>query len=322
MARIKYYYDTETCKYERVKASAWEILLNFLGLFIVTLLIATGLVFLYIKVFPNKQVRKLKQQNKVLIAHKDSISKKISETEDYIEYLTYKDRNLYRAITGTELQDVERKLNQRQDYIDELKNGTEISTLIDRKSRLIDSIIEINNTQKATYEELIVQLRNRSKTLRGIPAIQPIENPKLKRLASGFGNRTHPLYKVKIKHLGVDFSAPEGTPVYATADGKVIVTDLEHKDAGLYVEIDHNNHFRTTYSHMQKFIVEEGQYVKRGELIGYVGTSGKALSSHLGYEIYFKGKRINPVHYFFIDTNSDNWHKLYELAKLNNQTLS
>lgn len=322
MARIKYYYDTETCKYERVKASVWEVLLNFIGLFVVTLLIAAGLVFLYIKVVPNKKVIALKKENKILMAHKDNVAIKLDETKKYIEYLQDKDKNIYLAVTGTELREDSNSLSLPGEYLERLKKGVKIPELIREKSRLIDSLILSSEKEKEQYITLIRSLSKDAKKLQHIPAIQPIENIKLKRLASGFGYRTHPLYKLKVKHKGIDFSAPEGTPVYATANGMIEIAEENHKDAGVFIKIDHGYEYKTTYSHMQRFIVKQGETVKRGQIIGYVGSSGKALSSHLGYEILYKGNKVDPVHYFFIDTNSEDWHKLLELARLDNQTLS
>jgi len=165
--------------------------------------------------------------------------------------------------------------------------------------------------------------QNKDNMWAAIPAIQPILNQELTRLASGFGMRIHPIYKVKKMHEGVDFSAPRGTPIYATGDGKVItVRNMGLKGYGKYVEIDHGYGYVTKYAHMDEFNVRVGQEIKRGECIGYVGNSGSSTAPHVHYEVIKDDKNINPALYFFQDISPEEYEKLLELASIENQSLS
>jgi murein DD-endopeptidase MepM/ murein hydrolase activator NlpD len=161
----------------------------------------------------------------------------------------------------------------------------------------------------------------KSKMLASIPAIQPIHNQELTRLASGYGMRIHPILKVRKLHTGLDYSAPRGTPIYATGDGTVITVRTNFGGYGKEVEIDHGYGFVTKYAHMDSFNVKKGQKVKRGECIGYVGTTGSSTAPHCHYEIIKDGVKINPVHYIFKDINPEEYEKLLELASIENQSL-
>jgi murein DD-endopeptidase MepM/ murein hydrolase activator NlpD len=154
-----------------------------------------------------------------------------------------------------------------------------------------------------------------------IPAIQPVANKQLIALASGFGMRIHPVYKVKKMHTGIDFAASIGTPIYATADGVVDQLEISFSGYGKMIEIDHGFGYRTRYAHMHGFAVKKGQKVKRGDLIGYVGNTGLSTAPHLHYEVFVNGAHVNPVHYFFNDLNPAEYEKIIELASIENQSL-
>jgi murein DD-endopeptidase MepM/ murein hydrolase activator NlpD len=154
-----------------------------------------------------------------------------------------------------------------------------------------------------------------------IPAIQPVSNKELIRLSSGFGMRFHPIYKVKKMHPGIDFSAPIGTPIYATADGVVDRLNVSFSGYGKTIEVDHGFGYRSRYAHMHGFAVSKGQKVKRGELIGYVGNTGLSTAPHLHYEVFINNRHVNPVHYFFSDLNPAEYERIVELASIENQSL-
>ena len=156
--------------------------------------------------------------------------------------------------------------------------------------------------------------------LAAIPAIQPVSNKNLSRMASGFGPRIDPIYKTKKFHAGMDFSAKTGTPIYATGNGKVIRVRKSRKGYGNHVKIDHGYGYITLYAHMQKYIVKKGQKVKRGEVIGYVGNTGKSVAPHLHYEVHKNGKKVNPVNFFYNDLTSEEYEKMIILSSQNNQS--
>lgn len=324
MARIKYYYDTETCKYERVKRSITDVLVNLFGLFIVTLLIAVGLVLAYIEIIPNKKAARLKKENLLLQEGLDIIEPRLAETKEHTTYLVERDKKIYKAITGTELEEKPAANYNDRKYLAMMKRGAKERRIIQMKRDQLDSLRERYAKELEIVEALYKKARDTSIfQLQFIPAMQPIKNPDLKKFASGFGMRTNPIYKVITKHKGVDFAAQEGTPVFATADGIVTKATSSNGTYGQYVRIKHGSTgYETTYAHMQSFQVTEGQTIKRGDIIGFVGSTGKAVSPHLGYEIYYNDERVNPLHFLFLDTDSKRFEKLKEMAAEENQTLS
>ena len=185
----------------------------------------------------------------------------------------------------------------------------------------VDLLRKKISTESISQDKLLVLAQGRQKMFAAIPAIQPISNQSLTALASGYGMRMHPFYHLIKMHEGVDFSAPEGTPIYATADGEVVAADTAFIGYGTMVIIDHGAGYQTRYAHLQEFIVKAGDQVKRGEPIAYVGNTGQSSAPHLHYEILLRGVPINPIHYFFRDLTPASYAKILELASIQNQSM-
>ena len=177
--------------------------------------------------------------------------------------------------------------------------------------------------QTRSYDEIIQLAMTKSDMLSSIPAIQPIQNRELTRLASGFGMRIHPIYKGRRMHWGIDFSAPRGTPIYATGDGVITYAKVSYLKTGYgnQVEIDHGYGYKTLYGHMVRVKARVGQRVKRGEVIGYVGNSGKSTGPHLHYEVHKSGIPIDPINFFYNDLTPAQFDRLLKMAAANNQSL-
>ena len=156
--------------------------------------------------------------------------------------------------------------------------------------------------------------------LASIPAIQPVTNKELKRLSSVMGEELILYYKKPKFHYGVDFSAPKGTPIYATGNGTIKKAKKSRRGFGNHLVIDHGYGYESLYAHMQKYIVRKGQKVKRGDLIGYVGNSGKSTAPHLHYEVHKDGRKVNPAYYFHNDLTPEEFDRMLELAAQENQS--
>jgi murein DD-endopeptidase MepM/ murein hydrolase activator NlpD len=324
MARIKYYYDTETCKYERVKTKKTDIILNMLGILALTGVMAGGLIILYYNFFDSPKEVALNNRIKELHYYYDLKIKEIEQTNKAVEAIEYRDDNIYRIVLGAEPIDK----NIRNAGI----GGTDRYADI-RDKRLIDEEMiialseKVDKLKRKVYIELKSQDELKSlaekkvKLFAAIPAIQPISNKQLVAIASGFGVRIHPIYKVKKMHTGIDFAAPIGTPIYATADGKIEEVSVKFSGYGKMIVIDHGFGYKTRYAHMHDFAVRTGQNIKRGELIGYVGDTGISTAPHLHYEVMMNGVLINPVHYFFNDLTPAEYEKVVELSSIENQSL-
>ncbi len=323
MARIKYYYDTETCRYERVKTPITDVVMNTLGFVFICIIFGFGFAYVRYKFFPSDRERELMKENKDLLYSYQLIEKEIGDMRQMLGYLQHRDDKIYRVIFETDPIPPEIRAagaggsRKFQQLIDKKLSKEELVLSTVKKIDLLKRQMYI---QTKSYDELIELAKNKTELLKSIPAIQPVANKELMRLASGFGMRMHPIYKVRRMHHGVDFSAPRGTPIYTTADGRV--TKVEYsKGYGRQVEIDHGFGYITKYAHMSKWDIYKGQRVKRGQKIGEVGSTGLSSAPHLHYEVIHNKKKVNPINYFFNDLAPEQYAKLLQLATVENQSL-
>lgn len=324
MARIKYYYDTETCKYERVKVKTQDVILNFMGLVSLIIAVAAGLLILYNSYFESPKEVILKNEVKELEFYYENLSEEVSKLNKILSALEGRDDNVYRLVLGAEPIDPairDAGIGGVDRYAEIREKNTDHTELILELTESVDKLRRKMYIQSKSYDDIVELAENKAKMFAAIPAIQPISNKELIRLASGYGYRIHPIYKVKKRHTGIDFSAPTGTSIYATADGTISKVKVRFSGYGKLVEIDHGFGYKTRYAHMHEFAVKEGQKVRRGQVIGYVGSTGLSTAPHLHYEVIKGNKKINPVHYFFNDLNPDDYEKVIELASIENQSL-
>lgn len=321
MARIKYYYDTETCNYESIKTSKWDVFFDLLGFLAVALVIAIGIFWGYTTYFDSPQEARLKQENALLQLHYDQIQQEIDKSNQVLAHLQDQDDSLYRMILEAEpIPHVVRKagIGGTSRYQDLLDKNQLIATTLQK----VDQLKRQLYIQSKSYDELQHLAQKKEKMLAALPAIQPLSNKHLKRLSSPFGMRIHPIHKIPIMHEGVDFAAPRGTPIYATGSGVVKLAKRSLRGYGNQVEIDHGYGFITKYCHMQDFKVKTGQKVMRGQCIGYVGSTGTSTSPHLHYEVIKNRKKINPIHYFTNDLDAKQYDMILELASRKIHTTS
>ncbi|WP_420579748.1 M23 family metallopeptidase [Reichenbachiella sp.] len=324
MARIKYYYDTESCKYERVKVSTWDIVLNSLGFLSFSLILAVGIFYTYNQYFQSPVEARLEKENEELKYYYELLQNEMVEASNMLSSLQERDDDVYRVIFEAEpipssIRDA--GVGGTNRYRDITNKNLERGDLVIDLHQTLDKLKKQMYIQTKSYDELLDMAANKEKFFAAMPAIQPVSNTELKRLSSGFGIRIDPILKTKKMHTGVDFSAPKGTPIYATGDGVVKKVRSSLGGYGRQVEIDHGYGYVTKYAHMEMYNVKKGQKVKRGECIGYVGNSGKSTAPHLHYEVHKDNKKINPVHYFYQDLNSSEYEEILRLASIENQAL-
>ena len=324
MARIKYYYDTETCKYERVRTRKSDIVLNALGFLSLTVMMAVGLLILYDNYFDSPKELILKNEVRELEFYYDKLNKDIEQISHILDNIEQRDDNIYRVVLGAE--PIEKSVRDAgiggaDRYADIRKKNISHSDLVIALHEKVDRVRRKLYIESKSQDEVVHLAEKKEKLYASIPAIQPVANKQLIALASGFGLRIHPVYKVKKMHNGIDFAASIGTPIYATADGAVSKVEVRFSGYGKLVEIDHGFGYRTRYAHMHDFAVKKGQQVKRGDLIGYVGNTGLSTAPHLHYEVLINDQRVDPVHYFFNDLTAAEYEKILELASAENQSL-
>ncbi|MBP5742023.1 MAG: M23 family metallopeptidase, partial [Paludibacteraceae bacterium] len=198
------------------------------------------------------------------------------------------------------------------EYLDDLTNAD----LVKATTKRVDEVRRMTYAQSRSYDEIVELSKNNKKRLEHIPAIQPVFNKDLKYMASGYGRRIDPVYHTPKFHAGMDFAAPTGTKIFATGDGKVTLAEWK-QGYGKCVIISHGYGYETLYGHMHDFNVREGQEVRRGDVIGYVGSTGKSTGSHLHYEVHVNGSPVNPQNYYYADLSPEEYDRMLQLTANN-----
>jgi len=324
MARITYYYDTETCKYERIKTTTGDVILNVLGIISLTLAMAVGLLLLGGNYFESPRELLLKNEVKEMEFYYQNLETGLQKLEKQLSSMEYRDDNIYRAVLGAE--PIDKNIRQGgiggSDRFEDIRSkNISHEDVIIKMEEMLGKLKRKVYIESKSQDDVVALAENKEKLFGAIPAIQPVANKELIALASGYGMRIHPVYKVLKMHTGVDFAATIGTPIYATADGVIDKLEVSFSGYGKVLEIDHGFGYRTRFAHMHDFSVRHGQKVKRGDLIGYVGNTGLSTAPHLHYEVFVNGVVVNPIHYFFNDLNADEYAKIIEIASVENQSL-
>jgi murein DD-endopeptidase MepM/ murein hydrolase activator NlpD len=296
-------------------------LLRILAYFIGSLIFALIYWIIFASFFDSPKEKALKREVEQMTIQYDLIHREMSNVENVLEDLQKTDDNLYRTIFEAEPIPSE----QREGGIGgvnryEALEGYNNSNLVIETATRLDKIRKKVYVQSKSYDELIKMAENKGDMLKSVPAIIPISNKDLTRTASGFGWRIHPYYKISKFHYGMDFTAPAGTDVYATGNGVVVDVSSSQRGLGKHITIDHGFGYTSTYAHLSNFNVRVGQRVQRGDIIGYVGSTGMSVANHLHYEIKLNGINVDPVNYYFEDLSSAEYEKMIEIASKTGQS--
>ena len=321
MAKTKYKYNPHTLTYEKIKLSTWEKIRRGATYVIVFILVSIGIVVISYNIFSSPKELMLERENEYLKENYKRLNKELAQVEKVLTDIEKRDDNIYRVIFEAEpIPSSIRKAgvggvnryNNLEGYADE--------NMVINTSKRLDQIAKQLYVQSKSYDEVIELATNKEEMLASIPAIQPIPNKNLKRMASGYGYRIHPVYKTRKLHTGMDFTSPTGTEIYATGNGKVVSVKKTRRGYGMHIVIDHGFGYSTLYGHMSKFNVRKGQKVKRGDVIGYVGNTGTSTAPHLHYEVHKDGKKINPINFYFNDLSPAEYDKMIEISSSANQS--
>ncbi|MEC7864031.1 MAG: peptidoglycan DD-metalloendopeptidase family protein [Bacteroidota bacterium] len=321
MAKVKYYYDTKTLSYKRIELSRVNKIKNLFYFLIGSAFIGLVMVIIFFQFFDSPKEKILNREIKQLSDQYEIVQDKLQQVELVLDDIQQRDDNIYRVIFEADpIPKSIRKagyggINRYQDL-----TGYNNAELVIDITKKIDQITKQLYIQSKSFDDIIDLAKNKADMLASIPAIQPVSNKDLSRMASGYGSRIHPIYKTKKFHAGMDFSAKTGTPIYATGDGKIFKVRKSRRGYGNHVIIDHGFGYKTLYAHMSKYIVRRGEKVKRGDVIGYVGSSGTSVAPHLHYEVHYNGKKINPVNFYYNDLTPDQYEKMLEISSQNNQS--
>ena len=321
MAKVKYYYDPETLSYrkiERKKGKTFTYVLLMLCAFILAMI--TGAVFGPYLIDSPKEKEMAREIDNLRIQY-DFLSKRVDLSDKAMNNIADRDDNLYRVhFGGSPISKAQRNagfggINRYKQY-ESFSNGKLVGSL----AKKVDKLLKKIEVQSRSLDEIEKLAADKEKFLAALPAIQPVQNKDLTRIASGFGMRMHPIHHYRKMHNGMDFTAPTGTAIYATADGKVTKAAYG-RGFGRVVIIDHGFGYITKYAHLSKFNTKKGRNVKRGDIIGYVGSTGISSGPHLHYEVHKNGKPINPVAFFHGDLSPEEYEIMLEKASQDNQSL-
>jgi murein DD-endopeptidase MepM/ murein hydrolase activator NlpD len=321
MKKIKYYYNTHSLRYEKLETPFRVKLLRVFA-FIATAIVTSAIISYFAFQFigsPGEKI--LRTQNERLRTRFENMSDEVNSLEQQMAELEKRDNTVYRSIfeakpipDSVRAKELEKqkeiaKVEKMEDY--------EVVQSIQNTLKMLGGRI---NVQKRSYKELEGLMNNKEKILAATPAIQPVSNKDLSRIASGFGYRIDPVYKSIKMHAGLDFAAPQGTPIYATANGRIKTSGYSSGGYGNHVVIDHGYGYETLYGHMVRVKARAGQQVTRGEIIGYVGTTGKSTGPHCHYEVHKNGNKIDPVYFFYNDLSPQQFDELLKRAQASNQS--
>jgi murein DD-endopeptidase MepM/ murein hydrolase activator NlpD len=321
MSKVKFRYNAKSLKYEKVEITLRERILKILSY------LASGLVFAAITIalaysyFDSPKEKQLLRERDQLKLQYEILNNKLGQIEAVLGDIQQRDDNIYRVIFEAEpIPSSIRQAGSGGTNKYGKLSGYENAELITETSDRLDRITRQLVVQSKSFDEVIKLAKSKEVMLKSIPAIQPISNKDLTRIASGFSYRIHPIYKIMHFHTGLDFAAPTGTEIYSTGDGVVRVADAESRGYGNHIVIDHGYGYQTLYGHLSRYAVRSGQKVKRGEIIGYVGSTGTSTAPHLHYEVIKGGEKINPINFFYNDLSPADYEKVLELASKSNQS--
>ncbi len=318
MYRHKFFkFSEDKLEYVPVNTGIRERIKMFFPSFIVGIIVCSGIItgLSFIVDTPGEVL--LKNTNKMLMADLSRIESEIKDLKVNVTQLCYKDDSLYRTMLGMEPLPEEMQTagygGSKNVISDNGFPNTEIT------GEMLDEINALKSKLKVvdySMNQVASAAKMNAEKMRHIPAIVPVSNRDLERLGSGFGMRMHPILRILRMHKGQDFTAEIGTPVFATADGKIKEAYIS-KTFGEVVIIDHGYGYETLYAHLHDIKVKPGQNVVRGDTVGSVGNSGLSTGCHLHYEVHYKGKAVNPAHYFYADLTPEEYEKVLALSRRN-----
>ncbi len=324
MSKVKYYYDTDTLSYRKIERRKGRrlgmVFLYILGMVLSGFLLL--LVYLNIPAIETPREKIAKRELSNMQLQFDLLNRKMNEIEDVLASVEDRDDNIYRLyfeanpVPGEQRRAGFGGINRYRDL-----EGFDNSRLIISTSRRMDILTKQLVVQSKSLDEITILAEEKEKLLAAIPAIQPVSNEDLSRMASGYGFRTDPFTKARKFHHGMDFTAPRGTPIFATGDARVTKADNTASGYGNHIVLDHGFGYETLYAHLHKYNVRVGQRVKRGDIIGFVGSTGRSQAPHLHYEVFKDGERINPINFYYGNLTAEEFDLLLKKSQQENQSL-
>lgn len=322
MAKVKYYYDSDTLSYRKIERKKRRVFTYIIGFLLASSLMGFLMVVAASYYIQSPKERELTRELDNLQLQYDLLNRRMDDAIAALENVEERDNSIYRLYFGANpIPEAQRRagfggINRYKKY-----EGFDNTMLITESHKKLDVLEKAIVVQSKSLDEIAKLAADKEDFLASIPAIQPVKNEDLKRMASGYGYRTDPFTKVRKFHYGMDFTAKRGTPIYATGDGVVKRADNRSSGYGKHIRIDHGYGYVSLYAHLYKYNVKRNQKVKRGDIIGFVGSTGRSQAPHLHYEVFKDGKRINPINFYYGNLSAAEFNELLQKASLENQSL-
>jgi murein DD-endopeptidase MepM/ murein hydrolase activator NlpD len=321
MKKVKYYYNTHNMRFEKLTTPLRVRLLQVLGYIaasIVTGILIFAITFRYID---SPKEKLLRQQNDDLKQNYKVMEERIKQLQLQMDEIANRDNYVYRSIfESNPIPDSARVKEMEKKKEVQLVQSMGETELVNSMAAQLNNLSLRMAFQVKSFGAIENMVKNKEKLLAAIPSIQPISNRTLNRVASGYGYRIDPVYKDRRLHAGLDFTAPVGTPIYAAADGVVKDAGFNTGGYGNRVVVNHGFGYETLYAHMVRIKARVGTKVKRGEVIGYVGSTGKSTGPHLHYEVHKNGIQLDPIYFFYNDLTPAQFDRILKLAAASNQS--
>lgn len=314
MAKKKFHFNPETLSYEQIEHTIAHWLKQLAIHAVSGLSLGIIFFFIFVSTIQSPEEKQLIQEKAHMEAQYKVLERQFQEVQYVVTDLQQRDDNLYRVVFQADPIpiSVRKGTASNTDYYEQLLDMTN-SEIVVATSKKLNELKKELYIQSKSYDELVLLAKNKETMLANLPAIQPVLNKNLTRMASGYGWRIDPIYHTRRFHAGMDFTAPTGTDIYATANGTVIVSGWE-QGYGNCVQINHGYGYTTLYGHMSAIKVRNGQSVKRGDVIGLVGSTGKSTGPHLHYEVHFKGEVMNPQNYYYLDLSPAEYDRMVQMS--------
>lgn len=323
MRHSTYRYNAHTCQYERVQVNAKDVIWYVLGLAVTGSCMLVGILLLHDFVVNTENERNLRRENRALREHHAILSRELDELQPVLASLQQKDRTLHTRFFGSPPEIPKQNVDRASKEKLLLADPDSFRDQVSRMNQTSEKLIERSSATNRYFGYALDLDKADAAAMDAWPTLQPVRPWRADRLISGFGMRVNPFHKGLYDHLGVDVAMPRGTPVIATASGVVreLKRSLLQAGYGNYVEVDHGHGLVTRYAHLEDIHARYGAKVRKGEVIGTIGTSGGSVAPHLHYEILRDGRNVDPIHYMVEGISSGEHHHLTLISHIQNQSL-
>jgi hypothetical protein len=319
MAKKKFHFNPETLSYEQIEHTITHFLKQFMIHALSGVSLGAVFFFIFVSTVQSPEEKQLGEEKRNMQAQYKVLQRQFEDVQTVLTDIQQRDDNMYRVVFQADPipLSVRKGTSANTQYYQQLLDMTNSEVVVSTTKKLNELKKQLY-IQSKSFDDLVVMTKNKDVMLQCLPAIQPVMNKNLKYMASGYGWRIDPVYHTRRFHAGMDFTAPTGTAIYATANGMIMTAGWK-QGYGNCIEINHGFGYVTLYGHMSVLKAHAGQSVKRGDVIGLVGSTGKSTGPHLHYEVHLRGEIMNPANYYYLDLSPADYDRMIQMSNNSGQ---